>query len=176
MVRRLLLAGMMTGTAAMVSPSFAQQAAPAAAPKIEISSFDGWTLTCQSATGASTKRACSALLRIFQTDPNTKVARPVFGWVLGVKDGRTVGVFQVPTGVLIQPGVQLQIGKESRTLGYSQCVPTGCEAVIELDDAFIRAASAVPTVDARIIAIDGKGLKFSINMKSFDKVIAELRK
>jgi len=161
-----------------VTPAFSQQ--PAAAPqqngKVEISTFDGWTVTCQINETAATKRACSAQLRIFQTDPTSKMSRAVFGWVAGMRDKRLISVFQLPTGVLIQPGVQLQVGKDTRTLAYSQCDPNGCEAVVPLDDGFIKAASAVPAIDATIVGIDGKGLKFSINMKGFEKMLAELRK
>jgi len=160
------------GLLGSAGPAAAQATQPSS--RTEITTFDGWAVTCRTPDGG--KRACSAQLVITQTDDATKAVVPVFGWVFGLREGKVVGVFQLPTGVLIQPGVDVQIGKETRKLVYSQCAPNGCEAIVPMEDAFNKAVAAVPTVDATIVMLDGRGVKFSINMKGFDRALAEVRK
>lgn len=174
--RHAWMIGLAVGCGPAIAQAPAQQPDPAASSKVEISSFEGWNLTCRVPEKAGMPRACSGQLRIFQTDPGTQQSRAIFGWVVGMRDKKPVGVFQLPTGVLIQPGVSLQIGKDTRTIPYSQCAPMGCEAVVPMDDAFNKAVSAVQSIDATIVALDGKALKFTINTKGFPRLLGELQK
>lgn len=174
--RHAWMIGMVAGLVSASSQAPAQQPDPAANSKVEISTFEGWTVTCRIPEKAGTPRACSAVLRIFQTDPSSQQSRAIFGWVIGMRDKKPVGVFQLPTGVLIQPGVSVQIGKDTKTMPYSQCAPMGCEAVVAMDDGFNKAVSAAQSIDATIVSTDGKALKFTINTKGFARALSEIQK
>lgn len=162
----------------MTSQAQQQKAAQAPAStntRTEILQFDGWTVTCQDGA-AGAKKACSALLRIAQNDGQNQ-PRVVFTWVMGQRDGKLLSALNVPTGVQIPPGVEVKFGaKEAKKHGFANCQPVQCEVVIPMDDAFIKDASASATTDVTIVAIDGRSVKFSVNMKGFDKAVAELRK
>lgn len=161
--------------AAPAPPQKAAQAPAATSTRTEILQFDGWTVTCQDGA-AGAKKACSALLRIVQNDAQNQ-PRVVFTWVIGQRDGKLLSALNVPTGVQIAPGVEVKTGaKDAKKHGFANCQPAQCEVVIPMDDAFIKDASASPTTDVSVVAIDGRTVKFSVNMKGFDKAVAELRK
>ena len=129
------------------SPVIAQTAAPAdktqpAEPakirRAETIVDDNWTVTCALTDQSGAKKQCSAILRIAQTEKNG-AQRVVFSWVLGRQEGKLESVFSVPSGVLIQPGVEVKIGdKETRKLVYSLCQPDHCESILPLDDVMVK--------------------------------------
>jgi invasion protein IalB len=161
----------------------ADKAAPAAASpeaakirRAETIVDDNWTVTCALTDQSGAKRQCSAVLRIAQTD-KSGAQRIVFSWVLGRQEGKLASVFSVPSGVLIQPGVEVKIGeREPRKLGYSLCQPDHCESVLPLDDLMIKSLSAAPTTDVTIYAVNGAAAKFTVNMKGFTQALGDLGK
>jgi invasion protein IalB len=101
----------------------------------------------------------------------------VFSWVLGRQDGKLESVFSVPSGVLIQPGVEVKIGeKETRKLVYSLCQPDHCESVLPPDDLMVKSLSAASATEVTIYAVNGSSAKFTVNMKGFTQALADLGK
>ena len=97
--------------------------------------------------------------------------------MLGRQDGKLASVFSVPSGVLIQPGVEVKIGdKETRKLVYSLCQPDHCESVLPLDDAMVKGLSAAPTTEVTIYLVNGTSAKFTVNMKGFSQALVDLGK
>jgi len=137
---------------------------------------DNWTVTCALTDQSSAKKQCSAILRIAQADKNG-AQRIVFSWVLGHQDGKLESVLSVPSGVLIQPGLEVKIGeKETRKLVYSLCQPDHCESVLPLDEMMVKGLSAASTTEVTIFAVNGSTAKFTVNMKGFAQAIADLGK
>jgi len=152
------------------------KAEPAKIRRTETIVDDNWTVTCALTDQSGAKKQCSAILRIAQTDKNG-AQRIVFSWVLGRQDGKPASVLSVPSGVLIQPGVEVQIGdKETRKLVYSLCQPDHCESVLPLDEVMMKALSAAATTDVTISLVNGAAAKFTVNMKGFAQAIADLGK
>ncbi len=157
-------------------PAPATPTEPAKIRRAETIVDDNWTVTCALTDQSGAKRQCSAVLRIAQTDKNGG-QRVVFSWVLGHQEGKLASVFSVPSGVLIQPGVEVKIGdKEPRKLGYSLCQPDHCESILPLDDVMVKSLSAAPTTDVTIYAVNGAAAKFTVNMKGFSQALADLGK
>lgn len=156
-------------------PPSPQAASPST--RTEILTFDSWAVTCRDATEPSGKRACTAELQIVQAAANNQNA-VVFSWLAGLNpSGAPVSVLRFPSGVLIAPGVELKLSaKEPRKIPFTSCEPARCEAAIVMDDAFIREAAATQTAEATIYASDGRGVKFTINMKGFQQALAIVRK
>jgi invasion protein IalB len=149
---------------------------PAKIRRAETIVDDNWTVTCALTDQSGAKKQCSAILRIAQTEKNG-AQRVVFSWVLGRQEGKLESVFSVPSGVLIQPGVEVKIGdKETRKLVYSLCQPDHCESILPLDDVMVKGLSAASTAEVTIIAVNGASAKFTINMKGFAQAIADLGK
>ena len=110
-------------------------------------------------------------------DDKNGAQRVVFSWVLGHQDGKLESVFSVPSGVMIQPGVEVKIGeKETRKLVYSLCQPDHCESVLPLDDVMLKGLSAASTAEVTIYAVNGASAKFTVNMKGFVQALADLGK
>lgn len=182
-----VLAGLLGTGSVALSQQPAKPAVPAAPPaavkpppavpairRTETIAIDGWTVTCREGEGA--KRACSAELRVMQADANNQ-QHVIFNWIIGLNDSKMLTIFQVPTGILVQPGVEIRIAaKDVRKVPYTLCDPVKCEAVIAMDDAFIKDVTAAEKTDVVIQATDGRGLTFGMNTKGFDKVLAEIRR
>ena len=151
----------------------AQPAAPAGPVRVETFLQDSWTVSCQEmATGP--KKTCSATLQV--VDDKRQV---LFGWVIGkTPEGVLTGVFQTPTGTLVQRGVELKIGNATtpRKANYVACTNQRCEASLPLDDAFIKEASASPTALAAVYLVDGRTVNYKLNTKGFDKAVAAIVK
>lgn len=161
-------------------PAAAPQSAPQQPPaapaqpqpvRTEIVPYDNWTVTCREF--ADKRRNCSAVLQVVQQQ-NSQV---LFVWVLGKSnEGKLVSVLQTPTGVTLAPGVEVKLARGApRKATYVNCDPSRCEATLELDDAFIRDASATETVEATMYSNAGQGVKFTLPFKGFDKAAAAVR-
>jgi invasion protein IalB len=150
------------------------QSGPPSIRRTETIAIEGWTVTCREVEGA--KRACSAELRVLQQDANNQ-QRVIFNWIVGLNDGKPLTFLQVPTGVLIQPGIEVKVAsKDVRKVPYTLCDQVKCEAAVAMDDGFIKDMSSAGATDIVIQAVDGRILTFSMNTKGFDKVLAEIRR
>jgi invasion protein IalB len=168
--------------AAQAQPAAPQAPAPAAgqqpaAPvqpqpiRTEILAHDNWTVTCREF--ADKRRNCSAVLQVVQQQNN----QVLFVWVLGKNnDGKLMSVLQTPTGVTLAPGVEIKLSRgAARKATFVNCDTSRCEATLEVDDAFIRDASASDNVEATIYSNAGQGVKFTLPFKGFDKAVAGVR-
>jgi len=157
----------------------AQPAAPPAPPvsqRTETINYDNWTVTCREAIEGPTKgkKVCSAVLRV--SDQSQK--NIVFVWLIARNQaGALLTVAQIPTGVLIQKGVELKVGNgKARTLSYNACTTQNCEASITMDDAFNKELIAGQTaeVTATIYATSGQAINFNFPIKGIDKAIGAI--
>jgi invasion protein IalB len=151
-------------------------AAPTAAARTEILTYDNWTVTCRDGRDPKEKRVCSAELDIAQEANNSR--RVVFAWIVALnKEGVPTTVLNFLPGVMIAPGVELKFAdKAPRKIPITSCEPTHCEATISMDEAFARDASAVVQAEAVVQASDGHQVTFTINMKGFASALAIVRK
>lgn len=153
------------------------QAQPAAAPdrsvRTERSVFDSWITTCQEVVGDAKSKRCSAVLSIVE-DQSKRVA---FVWTIGKNAvGVPTAVLTTPTGVNLQNGLELKIGKgKPRKLAFSACDATSCEVVMPLDEGVLRDARTGDDASASITMKDGRTVQFSIINKGFDKALAAIR-
>lgn len=159
------------------SPAQAQPAAPAqpAQPqpqRTEILPFDNWTLTCQDFAEGPNRRVCTATLRV-QNQSN----QVLFAWTVGLNaEKKLVSVFQVPSGVLLEPGIQLKLaGGAQRKIPFVACEPGRCEATTAMDERLIREVSASETVEATVQGTTGQGVQFKFPVKGFDRAIAGVK-
>lgn len=152
----------------------AQQPVPGS--RTEILTYDGWTVTCRERLSPAAPKTCSAELQIVQSANNANTV--VLSWTVGPNnEGKLATVLRVPTGVLIQPGIEFKLdGKEARKIAFTACEPNRCEASLIMDDAFIRDASAAQSAEAVVYASDGRGLRFSIVNKGFAAALAAMRR
>jgi invasion protein IalB len=149
--------------------------APRQAPQIaktETSRIGTWLLTCVDFTGGDPKRACTAKLQIFQKNSQAVA----FIWEIGVTHERKfVSVMHVPTGILIEPGLELQIGKNApRKLNFYACAANECTSQFVIDHKLIKEIAANKSIEATIAAVNGATLNFTINPDGIDKAFQQM--
>lgn len=137
---------------------------------------DSWVVSCVETSGARIKKTCTAVQQLV----DTRQKAPVFAWVIGrTPDGTLTNVFQTPTGLLLQRGVEFKVGDTAvRRAHFVVCTTQRCEASLPMDDSIVRDAKASPagTAVASVTAADGRTVNFSLSMRGFDKVLAALGK
>jgi len=159
------------------APAAQQQpapAAPAAPVRTETINYGSWTVTCREAVDKSTKRTCSGVLQMIDQQRR----QVLLTWIIA-RDPQGVlrTVIQAQTGVLVQKGIELKLGKSPmRTVPYLACEPQRCEATITMDDAMIKDSIASQEAVATIFATDGRGINFTLPIAGVDKVFASIGK
>jgi len=154
--------------------------APAAQPKAKVVrteslAYDNWTVNCAYTDRPGDKPHCSAILRM--SDKLNNVPRVVFTWIMGEQKSKPVSVLSVPTGVLIGPGVAVKIGDgAAKKYGYSLCAPNHCEAIIPMEKAIAAEMKRASKTEVTIAGLRGQSIKFTVNMKGFDKALAAVEK
>ena len=145
----------------------------AAAQKIkrtEIISADNWTITCVTPDKPGARRACSADLKIVQTDQASNASRVVFNWIVGKEGAKPTSVIVVPTGVLIAPGIGLKVGeKKLKPLPYVLCQPDRCEATLEIDEGLAKLLSSQEKAEFSVTGANGAVARFAANLKGFEE-------
>jgi invasion protein IalB len=146
---------------------------PRVPQRTEILNFDNWVVTCQEFADAPRKRACNAQLRAEQSG-STQI---ILVWTMYVNDSKQlVGVLQMPTGVMIGPGVEVTLGETpARRFVYESCDSSRCAATLVLDSTFIRDAAVASTAAANIHAINGSAVRMSFPIKGFDRAHERLK-
>ena len=140
--------------------------------RTETTVYDRWTVTCQETLDNNAKKTCSATLRV--VDQNKQL---VILWRLAnAADGKLTSVMQTPTGVLVQKGVDLNVGdKAVGKFAYAGCVPQNCEAAGAVDDPLLKAIMAAPEMMVTIHAMDGRDVHFKFPLSGIDKAVAAVR-
>jgi invasion protein IalB len=152
----------------------AKPATPPAVPqKREEIVYGAWTLTCASPAQGAGVKTCNAVLRIREQ----KSGRAVLGWMVARTDtGGLASIIETPTGVQIDPGLDLTLGKGAvRKLSYQWCDPQRCQARIDMDPAFVKELSGAGTARLRMVAKDGKAVNLGFGTEGFDKVAPSFR-
>lgn len=152
--------------------------APAVSIKhTEIIVAENWTITCLTPASPKATQACSADLKIFQTDKATNAHRVVFSWVLGKEGAKPTSVVIVPTGVLIADGVNVKVGERpAKTLPFKLCQPDHCEASLSIDESLAKAFSTQSAAEFSVTGSNGAVAKFTANLKGFAEAWAAVVK
>ncbi len=169
-----------SGVLAENNPS--KPAAPIASQHVESGNFEHWIVTCQDGAAGSVK-TCVANLRVFGSDGKQAVAN----WQIGYnRDNDLVSVFQVSpsltvktkdnkvsTGVWTKNGAEMKLGSSAaRRLVYEGCTPQACEAVLPVDDKFIKDAAGASTTAVTVWTLDGAPLPMTFDSRGVDRAIA----
>jgi invasion protein IalB len=155
-------------------------AAPVPSRHVESVNFDHWIVTCQDGDGG---KVCVATLSLLGSDGK----QPIANWQIGYnKDSRLVSVFQVSpsltakgkdnkvsTGVSTKAGAEIKLGSSAiRRLVYEGCTPQVCEAVLAIDDSFIKDSASATTTSVTVSTLDGTALPLNFGSKGLEKAIA----
>lgn len=156
-------------------PAAQQPAAeqPQRPTRTETRAFDNWSVNCAEFEKPRATR-CSASLQVVQQ----QTKQVIFGWTISMADDKKlVGALVTPTGVLIDPGIELKLGKaKARKVGYTSCMQRQCAGTIAVDEALVREATQADGAEATIQAVDGRTIRFTFPVKGIDRAVAQLRR
>ncbi|MGD9740791.1 MAG: invasion associated locus B family protein [Bauldia sp.] len=130
------------------APSYAQEAAPAA-PAVAPATAGGWNKFCQT---QGEREICSVVFQIV-ADGGQFIAQAALNQETGT--GQILLSIMVRTGLLIQPGIQVQIDNNSPTaVPILLCDTSICISETQVDANFVNALKAGGTLTLSTLAPD----------------------
>lgn len=171
-----------TNAAQMVTPAPQNQQSDAPARPSEDSSAQwflaarrgNWKTQCRNGATAETKKSlCVGMLEV----DDVKRHERVFLWVVGHnKEGVFVTNLEVPSGVMIAPGVGIQFDKgPTHRLNITKCEPKTCTAGAVMDDVFLQAARAAKSANITLTASIGRPFTFKIPVSGFGQMLNDIQ-
>lgn len=123
--------------------------------------FQDWLVRCQS---VQDKAGCGLTQQVV----DQRLARAVLQLtVTSAEAGGAKMAAVVPLGVSVPDGVTLQVGEETRKFDYVQCLPGGCVALLDVDEALVGKMKSAS--DARLGVVDRTGapIAMPVSLKGF---------
>lgn len=125
-------------------------------------------------------------IKVCETDPNTQKEACLVTQELRGPDGRFVGsagvrelqdetkakvlLVALPLGMRLSPGIRAQIDQNEQIAGeYAICIPTGCFAEAEVNDAFVGTMKKGNQLVVAAITGRGKQVGFPFSLSGFTK-------
>jgi invasion protein IalB len=157
---------------AKATPTSPAPNAPANAPKVtNKKTYGDWIYTCLNFPNAQVR--CS----IEQTLSSSETKKPVFQWRIA-QDGKggLVGIWQTPTGVLVNRGMVLDVGTPKPiVIPFEYCAPGGCEAIGNLAADFLATLAKTEKASATLYGRDGKPNNYLFSVKGLSAGLAALK-
>jgi len=177
--------------AAPIHEAQARPPAPAAPPKpatqepprkVETTTYDSWTVTCDTTAGGA-KKKCLASLRIVQN------RGLVLNWEIGSNaENRYITAIHIPSAlamkqgdktvggpIMVGNGIELKFGNGTvRRLSFVTCGPKQCVAEGLIDDAFVKEASA-NTKATLTVYTPSAAIPLELAINGIDKAISSTR-
>ncbi|HUG62597.1 MAG TPA: invasion associated locus B family protein [Methylomirabilota bacterium] len=147
----------------------AAPAAPAAAPAAPAAPATppdaaGWVKLCGK-DPAGTKEVCF-VQRELRTDSGQFLASAGVRGVEG--EARKILLVQTPVGMLIQPGMRVQVDKgKQEAAKYTICFPNACFAELPVDDAFVASLKRGNELIITTLNQAAKGVNFKLSLSGF---------
>jgi invasion protein IalB len=130
--------------------------------KIEV--FKDWRLACPG--DDDKKGSCALASDISDPSSGTHLAQITVG-VQAEKPDTQMMVVTVPLTVLIQPGLGVQIGSDTKTLPFATCVPSGCVATMALDDKTLDSLRDAQTMNLVVTAENGRSISLPVSVQGY---------
>ncbi|MBX9757308.1 MAG: invasion associated locus B family protein [Beijerinckiaceae bacterium] len=152
-------------------------AQPAAAAETEVlksetTKIRAWTVNCVTMNDAVRSRRCAARLTVTREG----VTGPLLAWEIVLNPQRAIiSALQIPTGVLIEPGIELRAGGTSVWRArVTACEPARCVAGFRTDEQMVRTFAANPRLEAVVKDLTGKDLVIALDVTGIDEAYATL--
>ncbi|MGX1097878.1 invasion associated locus B family protein [Amorphus sp. MBR-141] len=125
---------------------------------------NAWVKVCN--TDPNTNKEVCLITQEIRTDSGQFLASVAIREISG--EERKVLLSAVPVGMLIQPGLRVQIdgGKQAQAR-YSICFPNACYAEMVVDAAFVTQLKAGGTLKLTTLNQQAKPVNFDVTLKGF---------
>jgi len=128
-----------------------------------MSFYQDWRLICPS--DKEQKAACGMTSDVVDPRSGTKLAQLSLG--SQVDKNKEEIVVSVPLTVLIQPGLGLQIGSDTKTYPYMTCIATGCVTMIPADDKLLGSLNSASSIALVVTAQNGRSVSLPVSVKGY---------
>jgi invasion protein IalB len=146
--------------------------APAMAQSPHGNIHGAWGVRCNTATGAP------AACQIYQNIVVTESRKPILHFAIGfTEDAKTaVGIFVVPLGIYLPPGVTLQVDDgQIYELPIDMCAEKGCRVRFSFDDNLLNIFRRGETAKITFAGGDRKPIVIPVSLKGFTAALKDLK-
>ena len=167
LLRRWALAGLIAGTAAVLS-------LPGLAAPENGKTFQDWTVHCDESAKAMVANGCLIVQNVVHNESQRPVMIVAIGFVN--EEQMPAAVFTLPLGVRIPPGVAVVIDQnEPLRLPYSWCLPDGCKVRLLLDEPKLASFKAGIGGSLTFQQASGQAVSLPFSLKGFTAALASLQ-
>lgn len=159
--------------------SFAQEETPTeqaqtGTPLNEVE--DAWFLRCNKPEDRELENkrgACEIFQRIDVRDTGQRLVEMAIGFPDDKEAAR--GIFILPTGILLKPGVTMQIDdNQPMKFDVRYCVPDGCIAYVTLNDAVLDLLRKGEEIKVEVKQVNGETITLPILLKGITKALEQI--
>lgn len=137
---------------------------------------DAWKIRCNSeeANKAEQKRGkCEVFQQLLVQETKKRFAEFAIGFPEGQNEAR--GIMILPLGVLLEPGVEMQIDdQQSFKFKIRYCEPGGCAAFLSLNDQVLNMMRNGKVAKITLQSAQGKSLTFEMSLKGFGDMFKQV--
>ncbi|WP_244301464.1 invasion associated locus B family protein [Stappia sp. P2PMeth1] len=156
------LAGLAVGVAASIA-----FAGGAVAQTVEPSADSPWVKICN--TDPQSNKEICVVTQELRTDTGQFLASVAVREIAG--EARKTLLMAVPPGMLIQPGLRVQVDNGKQTEAkYGICFPNACYSELVIEDAFISSLKAGGNLILTTLNQQAKQVPFQLTLTGFTKV------
>jgi invasion protein IalB len=140
-------------------------AGPADVPTVMV--FDDWRLVCPA------RKEKEATCRMTHEIADPKSGQVIASLVLvkeldkDKKKESTVLAVSVPLNVLLEPGIGLKFGNETKTYQFKTCLEGGCVAMVPYDEQVEKAILGTSDAGITVARLDSKTVEIPFSTKGF---------
>lgn len=135
-----------------------------------------WKIRCNSdeAKTAENKRGkCEVFQQLMVQESKQRFAEFAIGFPEGQTEAR--GIMILPLGVLLEPGVEMQIDdQQSFKFKIRYCEPGGCAAFLSLNDQVLDMMRNGKVAKITLQSAQGKSLTFEMSLQGFGDVFKQV--
>lgn len=157
----------------MLAPTAFAQETQGAQPSVLTETYESWTVQCVNTTeGETTKRSCQMSQELLQQETRQRV---VLFAVADAEKGAK-GTLVLPFGLRLSEGVRIELADAELARGaFTTCLPAGCLAELELQDASIKQLRGAEKITVVMVASNGQTARTELSLKGFSAAYDRLQ-
>lgn len=132
-----------------------------------------WTLRCPDDVKKPGRGSCEIFQRLIKQDTGTRFVEVAVGYIGDSKTAQ--GIFIVPLGILLKPGVELQVDANKPVkFQLRYCDGNGCFGFADLNDALVQSMRKGAKMTVTFFAMNGQKISVEMSLKDFSKALAQV--
>ncbi len=155
----------------------------AASSKEKVESPSAWTIRCTEIPKDAEKKdskavkSCEIFQRLSVKETGQRLIEFAVGKNVDSETGDARGVVVLPLGILLQPGVLMQIDKDQPyKFDVNHCTEKGCFAYVDLNAEIIDHMYKGNLATLILKTIEGKNVKIALSLKGFKQSYEKVSK